>query len=271
MSTNNNNYLNKNQEFNTQGNFGRNIPEIHSPQSTSPLITLPGATKRKSSGGISNKMENFCFVDYEEESGPKPKQKRYEDKMSAKLDNIHLVEDIGQQKQNNKGKRQSTLTSSTSLEQISQPKIVEIVEWDSELLDEEASLPIIEEPKEEKNLELKKQINERGFFYFNEKLRQFIYEGNEKDFALLPKPKSKIIGNELILFVQPSISSLLFKNSSKPQIEEIKIDEKIGRNNNIVEMEEEVEDNFLDLKSSIQSKENYLKEGEDNFEEMDIG
>uniref|UniRef100_A0A914P1M5 Candidate secreted effector n=1 Tax=Meloidogyne incognita TaxID=6306 RepID=A0A914P1M5_MELIC len=85
------------------------------------------------------------------------------------------------------------------------------------------------------------------------------------------KPKSKIIGNELILFVQPSISSLLFKNPSKPQIEEIKIEEKIGRNNNIVEMEEEVEDNFLDLKSSIQSKENYLKEGEDNFEEMDIG
>jgi len=128
MTTNSNNYLNKNQEFNTQtqGNF--NIPEIHSPQPTSPLITLPGATKRKSSGGISNKMENFCFVDYEEESGPKPKQKRYEDKMSAKLDNIHLVEDIGQQKQN-KGKRQSTLSSSTSLEQISQPKIVEIVEW----------------------------------------------------------------------------------------------------------------------------------------------
>ena len=129
MSTNSNNYLNKNQEFNTQtqGNF--NIPEIHSPQSTSPLITLPGATKRKSSGGISNKMESFCFVvDEEGDVGPKPKQKRYEDKMSAKLDNIHLVEDIGQQKQN-EGKRQSTLSSSTSLEQISQPKIVEIVEW----------------------------------------------------------------------------------------------------------------------------------------------
>uniref|UniRef100_A0A915MTZ4 Uncharacterized protein n=1 Tax=Meloidogyne javanica TaxID=6303 RepID=A0A915MTZ4_MELJA len=229
--------------------------------------TLPGATKRKSSGGISNKMESFCFVvdEEEEDVGPKPKQKRYEDKMSAKLDNIHLVEDIGQQKQN-KGKRQSTLSSSTSLEQISQPKIVEIVEWDSELLDEEASLPIIEEPKEEKNLDLKKEINEKGFFAFNEKLRQFIYEGNEKDFALLPKPKSKIIGNELILFVQPSISSLLFKNSSKPQIEEIKIEEKTGQNNNIVEMEEE-----KDLKSSIQSKENYVKEGEDNFEEMDIG
>nr|CAD2205762.1 unnamed protein product [Meloidogyne enterolobii] len=234
-------------------------------------------------------MENFCFVDYEEEEGegdgPKPKQKRYEDKMSAKLDNIHLIEDFGQQKQNNKGKSKSTF--SASLEQISQPKIVEIVEWDSELLDEEASLPIIEEPNEEKNLELKKETEEKEDNYnseeddddlenededqkiiLSEKLRQFIYEGNEKDFALLPKPKSKIIGNELILFVQPSISSLLFKNSSKPQIEEINI----GQNNNIVEMGEEVEENFLDLKSSIQSKENCLKEGrDDNFEEMDIG
>uniref|UniRef100_A0A1I8BD81 Uncharacterized protein n=1 Tax=Meloidogyne hapla TaxID=6305 RepID=A0A1I8BD81_MELHA len=177
MSTNYNNYLNKqqnkNQELNqTEGNFGSisaktsKIPQISSNNSESiPLITLPGATKRKSSEGISmkNNLTDFVFVD-DDNYGPKPKQKRYEDKMSAKLDNIHL-EDNGKQKQTgNHKKRKSTLSS--SLEQISQPKIVEIVDWDAELLDEENSLPIIEEPKEEKNVEMKEQIKEKGFLNY---------------------------------------------------------------------------------------------------------
>ncbi|KAF7638657.1 hypothetical protein Mgra_00001740, partial [Meloidogyne graminicola] len=155
-----------------------------------PFITLPGATKRKSSRIQMNLNDPSVFDD-----GPIPKQKRYEDKMSAKLDNIH-IEDKGKgiNKKNN---------FMTSVEKNSRPKIVEIVDWDPEFLDEESSMPIIEEPKEEKVF----KINEKDFKeYFDfediddedfedanqqiilsDRLRQFISDGINGDFALLPK------------------------------------------------------------------------------------